>query len=28
MGQKSRELVDEKYSWSAHVKKLEEVFHI
>ena len=28
MGQKGRELVDEKYSWSAHVKKLEEVFHI
>ena len=27
MGQKGRELVDEKYSWSTHVKKLEQVFH-
>ncbi|MFH1457110.1 MAG: glycosyltransferase family 4 protein [Patescibacteria group bacterium] len=26
IGKKSRELVDEKYSWQIHVKKLEEVY--
>ncbi|MFH1610683.1 MAG: glycosyltransferase family 4 protein [Patescibacteria group bacterium] len=27
MGRKSKEFVDEKYTWPVHVKKLEEVFH-
>ena len=27
MGKNSRELVNKKYSWQAHIKKLEEVFH-